>query len=210
MHMKISWHWGHLLMACTATVALVSCNGYPSATTPPTGIVRNTASGGSQIFKYTGAVQHFNVPSGVTALTIVARGGGTPSGKFPSSGPYYTGSNGGVVRATIPVQSGERLAVFVGGRGALGLNGAGGAGGFNGGGAGGQGISGSYAIDGGVGGGGASDIREGGDHLKDRVVVAGGGGGPGIGGGVLVLPGFRWTGRWQNRRTRGERLSRKS
>src|ERR1700722_1692018 len=178
--MKISWYWANVLMACAATVPLVSCDGgYQAAT--PIGVLRNAAPSGSQTFKYTGAAQYFEVPSGVTELTVVARGGGTPSGHSPSSGPYYTGSNGGLVRATIPVKSGERLAIFVGGRGALGVKGAGGAGGFNGGGAGGDGIHGSYFVDGGVGGGGASDIREGGNGLKDRVVVAGGGGGPGIG-----------------------------
>jgi hypothetical protein len=188
--MKINWHSFNILMG-GATALLVGCDGGYRASTP-VGVVQNAAPRGSQTFKYTGAAQHFTVPSGVTELTVTARGAGTPSGHFPSSGPYYTGSNGGLVQATIPVTPGERLAIFVGGHGALGISGAGGAGGFNGGGAGGDGVHGSsgYLVDGGVGGGGASDIREGGDKLKDRVVVAGGGGGPGIGAGYLFSTGF--------------------
>jgi len=53
----------------------------------PTVVLRNAAPSGSQTFKYTGAAQHFKVPTGVTELTVVARGGGTPSGHFPSQSP---------------------------------------------------------------------------------------------------------------------------
>ncbi|MGB8910425.1 MAG: glycine-rich protein [Candidatus Cybelea sp.] len=76
---------------------------------------------------------------------------------------------GGHVTATIPVQPGETLAVFVGGKGS-GITG-----GFNGGG------SSAFAsgCTRGGGGGGASDVREGGDTLADRILVAGGGGGEG-------------------------------
>jgi len=82
---------------------------------------------------------------------------------------------GGSVKATIPVTPGEKLAIFVGGYGAT-------AGGFNGGGTGGS--TGGSGGNGG-GGGGASDVRQGGDRLANRVVVAGGGGGSigGAGGG---------------------------
>jgi hypothetical protein len=66
------------------------------------------------------------------------------------------------VVAELPVVPGERLAIFVGGA----ANGA--SGGYNGGGSG-EG-SGSYASG---AGGGATDIREGGDALKDRIIVAG-------------------------------------
>jgi Glycine rich protein len=188
--MRTQRHWAKVLKACAATSLLASCSGGYQAATPATEILQNAAPSGSRTFKYTGAAQHFKVPSGVTELTVVARGGGTPSGDFPSSGPYYTGSNGGFIRATISVTSGERLDIFVGGHGDLGVEGAGGAAGFNGGGAGGDGIQdSSYFVDGGVGGGGASDIREGGDLLKDRIVVAGGGGGPGIGAGYLFSAG---------------------
>ncbi|MCP4383111.1 MAG: hypothetical protein GY798_17095, partial [Hyphomicrobiales bacterium] len=77
---------------------------------------------------------------------------------------------------------GETLSVNVGGQGEPGQSYAspgrpahqGGAGGWNGGGTGGDGYSAS-----GGGGGGATDIRQGGTDLGDRVVVAGGGGGSG-------------------------------
>ncbi|MGA8099734.1 MAG: hypothetical protein WB810_13855 [Candidatus Cybelea sp.] len=59
-------------------------------------------------FLYTGAEQNFKVPNGVTRVTVVARG---------AAGGGYPGSRGGRVFAVIPVTSGERLAIFVGGAG---------------------------------------------------------------------------------------------
>jgi hypothetical protein len=114
-------------------------------------------------FRYTGAEQSFNVPAGVTQLTIVAlgtRGAGARSG-----------AHGGRVYAVIPVTPGEQLAVFVG------AEGSGTSGGFNGGGSAGGSAYDCYCP--GYGGGGASDIRQGGDKLGDRVLVVGGGGGEG-------------------------------
>jgi len=113
-----------------------------------------------QTFMYTGQPQQFMVPSGVTSLrvdVVAARGAG------------QTGGLGGRVLATIPVTPGETLAVYVGSQGAYAI------GGFNGGGSGG-----SYTYRG-YGGGGASDVRQGGSSLHDRVLVAGGGGGEGGG-----------------------------
>ena len=78
------------------------------------------------------------------------------------------GARGGRVFAELPVISGEHLAVFVGGA----ANGT--SGGFNGGGS-----AKFYTSSGGYGGGGASDIREGGVSLHDRILVVGGGGGQG-------------------------------
>jgi hypothetical protein len=112
-----------------------------------------------QTFTYTGKPQRFTVPSNVTSLTVdvvAARGGG------------QSGGLGGRVLATIPVTSGETLAVYVGGQGTDAT------GGFNGGGNGG-----SYSA--GYGGGGASDVREGGSKLRDRILIAGAGGGEGGG-----------------------------
>jgi|SRR5580700_1073728 hypothetical protein len=132
---------------------------------------------GKETFSYTGKEQKFKVPAGVTQITVTATGGGSPTGK------WSLGANGGRVLATIPVTPGETLAVFVGGAGNLsaGSSGAGGSGGFNGGAAGAKGAYyGSYS-DGGAGGGGASDLREGGDTLANRVLVAGGAGGGGGG-----------------------------
>ena len=120
----------------------------------------------SQTFTYTGAEQTFMVPKGVIAVTVTASGA-SGSSTFARSGPSALG---GLVMATIPVTPGETLAVFVGGAGTPEGSG------YNGGGA--NGNSGTCSGSGcGGGGGGASDVRQGGDSLKNRVVVAGGGGG---------------------------------
>ena len=109
---------------------------------------------GSQTFGDTGGQQNFTVPFGVKKATITAAGA-------QGSGP---GGTGALVTATIPVTAGSALAVFVGGGGGFG------GGGYNGGGVSDDGIYGQEF------GGGASDIRQGGISLADRVVVAGGGG----------------------------------
>jgi hypothetical protein len=143
---------------------LASCGNQSANTAPP---LNGTAESlpHRKTFYYAGARQLFTVPSGVTKLKVTlvgARGGGDPN---------YEGRDirafGGRVRAIIPVTPGEKLAVFVGGQGSE-PNG-----GFNGGGTG----PGEPSCCEGYGGGGASDIRQGGDTLKDRILVAGGGGG---------------------------------
>ena len=90
---------------------------------------------GSKTFHYTAKEQSFEVPSGVTKLTLKASGASGPS--QGGSSCYFTGGNGGIVEATISVTPGETLAIFVGGEGtgdasncSAGLCG----GGFNGGG----------------------------------------------------------------------------
>ena len=110
-------------------------------------------------FDFTGAVQTYTVPLGVTSIQIEAWGAqGQNSGSS-------TGGNGGYVSGEIDVTPGDILYVYVGGQN-----------GFNGGG-----------LDGGGGGytagrgGGASDVRIGGMTFSDRVIVAGGGGGAGRG-----------------------------
>lgn len=118
-----------------------------------------------QTFDYTGNEQTFIVPAGVRRLTVSARGG--IGGGFPGFP--------GRVYAVIGVHPGETLYVFVGGSGTAGR--VGGIGGFNGGGNGGAP---AYGY-GSHGGGGASDVRRGGDKLKDRIIVAAGGGGAGEG-----------------------------
>jgi hypothetical protein len=124
-------------------------------------------------FGYTGAEQDLVVPAGVTHVTISAYGaaGGAPSSSF--SADHGIGGEGGSTTATISVTPGETLAVFVGGAG-IATSGTGGMGGFGGGGVG-------YMN--GAGGGGASDVRQGGTALANRVVVAGGGGGGASGNG---------------------------
>jgi hypothetical protein len=130
-----------------------------------------------QTFAYTGAKQTFIIPTGVTRLAVVARGG--QGGGSSPSGPSlcYPGFPGRVY-AVIRVRPGEKLYVFVGGSG-YGDH----AGGFNGGGAGGGG---QYK---GLGGGGGSDVRIGGDTLKNRVIVAAGGGGSGDASGYCEVSG---------------------
>ena len=122
---------------------------------------------GNQTFDYTGKEQTFVVPAGVKQLTVSARGGqGAGSSDPPSYGP---GGFPGRVYAVISVRPGDKLYVFVGGSGAHG--------GFNGGGS-----AGNSGFGRGTGnpGGGGSDVRTGGDALKDRILVAAGGGGAGL------------------------------
>jgi hypothetical protein len=117
------------------------------------------------MFRFTGKKQTFKVPSGVTRIRVIAVG---------ASGGGSVIAHGGRVSAVIPVIPSETLAIYVGGAGTSST------GGFNGGGAGGRTC---YSSSGcgysGYGAGGASDVREGGDALTDRIVVAGGGGGRG-------------------------------
>lgn len=123
----------------------------------------------SETFLYTGAPQAFNVPPTVTELTIEAWGaqGGDAAPTNPG-----VGGLGGYAKSTVPVLPGETLHVYVGGRGD-----SPGFGGWNGGGDAGLSTSGSTGQSG--GGGGASDVRQLGTALTNRVIVAGGGGGGG-------------------------------
>jgi hypothetical protein len=126
-------------------------------------------------FNYTGAMQTYVVPPGVTSIDVAVRGaeGGDAVGTTVGwgGGPVNVdGGDGGEVTATLSVTPGETLYLFVGGEGSMS------AGGFNGGGNTAV-CSGTEVIS--AGGGGASDIRQGGMTLADRVIVAGGGGGAG-------------------------------
>lgn len=119
---------------------------------------------------YTGAVQDFVVPTGITTVTIEAygaQGGGAVAAN---------GGKGARVIGSVAVTPGETLKVYVGGQGAGGHTRAatgnlGQGGGWNGGG---NAFSDWHQ---GWGGGGASDIRRGGAALANRVIVAAGGGG---------------------------------
>ena len=156
---------------------LAGCGGSQLPIGAPGGIsAPNKAHGKkhSQTFSYTGAEQNFMVPKRITNVTVTASGasGGLEgfTSKYQNSG---SGGLGGRITATIPVTPGETLDIFVGGAGDYGGLYAG----YNGGGEGGS----AYSCSGicGWGGGGASDVRQGGDSLADRVVVAGGGAGAG-------------------------------
>jgi Calx-beta domain/Glycine rich protein len=112
-----------------------------------------------ETFSYAGEPQSFVVPDGVTELEVVACGA---EGAGNESYEGSVGGMGGEARGTISVTPGEVLTVVVGGRGAIG--------GYNGGGSG-------HRF-----GGGASDVRQGGTGLLDRVLIGGGGGGSGFAG----------------------------
>jgi len=155
--------------------------------------------GGTITLNYTGEAQTFVVPDGVCEITVDAfgaRGGAGGIFEFFDGGAgltaeYGSGEGdvgaeqfasgfglGGRATSTLTVTPGESLTVMVGGHGRSPfIFPFGGAGGFNGGGDGGAGEG-----VGGGGGGGASDVRQGGSALSNRVVVAGGGGGGGAGG----------------------------
>jgi hypothetical protein len=116
-------------------------------------------------FRYTGDVQSWTVPAGVSSATFALSGG---SGRGYAPGYGALGGNGARVTATLPVVSGESLSIYVGGEGnyfsTVGVFGGGGTGNNRG-----------------VGGGGATDVRRG-TSLADRLLVAGGGGGAGAAG----------------------------
>lgn len=118
-------------------------------------------------FTFTGAVQTYTVPAGVTAIQIECWGaqGGTGTG---FDGVEGTGGLGGYSIGELAVTPGQVLEVYVGGAGDMF-----GPGGFNGGGQAGT----NY----GAAGGGGSDVRVTPFGFGDRVIVAGGGGGGAFG-----------------------------
>ena len=122
-------------------------------------------------FAYTGAVQTYTVPAGVTTVLVDARG--AQGGTGAPFGNVQPGGNGAQVRAILTVTPGQVLQIRVGGMGGY-TAGGGAAGGYNGGG--------NSPAAGGSGGGG-TDVRSSGGTLTDRLVVAAGGGGGGYGGG---------------------------
>ena len=122
-------------------------------------------------YTYTGAVQTFTVPAGVTSISVDAYGAsGTTGNNYTKLG------KGGRVQAELTVSPGDTLYLYVGEAphySGYSIQ----PGGWNGGGNGPN--PGSIGI--GYPGGGATDIRIGGAALTDRVIVAGGGGGQGNG-----------------------------
>lgn len=109
---------------------------------------------GSINFGFTGNVQSWTVPAGVTSITVDASGASGADGTSP-----VVGGNGGRVQATLTVSPGQVLYLYVGGQGGQS------SGGYNGGGA-----SGTRR------GGGATDIRTTLGDASTRILVAGGGG----------------------------------
>ncbi|HLY01623.1 MAG TPA: glycine-rich protein [Candidatus Cybelea sp.] len=143
---------------CAAVAVLGGCGGHASnGVMLPTGAATDTFPFHS--FYYTGKAQSFKVPAGVRELSVVTLG---------ALGYGWSVTRGARLAAIVPVTPGETLLVYVGGNGSTS------AGGFNGGADGG---------DSGYGGGGATDIRQGGSRLSNRILVAAGAGGQGGKGG---------------------------
>ncbi|NOQ74088.1 MAG: T9SS type A sorting domain-containing protein [Crocinitomix sp.] len=117
-------------------------------------------------FDYTGGVQTYTVPIGVTSIQLEAWGAQGGTGTFgeitpdPGLGGYSVGS--------LEVTPGDVLNIYVGGAGE-----SSGPGGYNGGG--------QAGTDYGAAGGGASDVRSSPYTLTDRVIVGAGGGGAAFG-----------------------------
>ncbi len=118
-------------------------------------------------FNFTGNVQEWIVPQGVTEINVDLFGARGASGSGSAGGP---GGFGAVISGTMSVEPGSTLFIAVGGQN-----------GYNGGGNPGNGNAGN--------GGGATDIRIGGVALANRVVVAAGGGGGGAEGCVTPYAG---------------------
>ena len=124
-------------------------------------------------FSYSGGMQTYTVPIGITQLYVVAKGGCGGLNSSEAGHPDRFGY-GGCIYDTLVVVPGQVINLFVGGKGTDAVTGARAAGGYNGGGNG--NFGGPFNLSGG-GGGGASDIRVGGTALSNRAIVAGGGGG---------------------------------
>jgi hypothetical protein len=151
------WSFRRATLGICAATMLAGCGGSPTAMGAYGTGVTTPAASGYRIYGFTGSKQSFKVPPSVTRVTVTAIGaGGAGSGSYSLYQP--SGGKGAMVTATIPVTPGERLAIFVAGSGMRG-------GGFNGGG--GSGYPYGYGS-----GGGASDVRQGGEKLANRVLVA--------------------------------------
>jgi hypothetical protein len=166
---KVSDFGRFALSTCVVAALLAGCGGSQPPVSAQSAMWRTVYNGNSlahqKTFHYIHSKQTFEVPAKVTEITVVARGAAGASG----SGGRAATARGGRTFAIIPVTPGEKLVVFVGGDGDVG--------GYNGGGAGGS--SGRCHCTAEYSGGGASDVRQNGDALADRVVVAAGGGGAG-------------------------------
>lgn len=131
-------------------------------------VIRNvTVMDSTTTFNYNGNMQEYKVPiNGLYKIDVWGAQGG-------STGTYALGGNGGYTSGQINLAKDSTLNIYVGGMGRFEKNKSV-AGGFNGGGASGYGTDTS-----GASGGGASDVRQNGITLNDRIIVAGGGGGAG-------------------------------
>ncbi len=134
----------------------------------------NSAISQTAMFRYTGGVQTFTVPEGVTNIHVEMAG--ASGGKsYRKTFSYGNPGLGGKLETLLKVTPGQLLDIYVGGIGYNATTASAGRGGFNGGANGGL-MKGEYA---GGGGGGATDIRASNGSLKSRLLVAGGGGASG-------------------------------
>jgi subtilisin-like proprotein convertase family protein len=164
---------GTTVITCPADITVNNDNNQCSAVVnyaPPVAPVNcNGGTPTTQTFNYTGAMQTWTVPPGVTSIHVDAYG--AQGGKNVYSVNFEQGK-GGKVTGDISVIPGSVLNIFVGGTSSNAV------GGFNGGGNG--------TLNEG-GGGGATDIRVGGLALANRILVAGGGGGGGFFGASVLF-----------------------
>ena len=139
--------------------------------------INNTATSTTSSFSYTGALQTFEVPAGVTSINADGIGA---AGGHGYSDYYGNGGKGGRLVADLNTTPSETLNIFIGERGhnsgvgnilLMTFTPSDGKGGYNGGG--------NSPTDGSGGGGGATDIRQGGINLSNRIFVVGAGGGGG-------------------------------
>jgi len=137
----------------------------PTPTTGPTASPTPVPTPTAKLFVYTGNVQTWTVPAGVTKITVDALGAAGKTAPTSTNGVLGgKGGYGGQAKGTFTVTSGQAVYVYVGASS-----------GYNGGGTGAAGNGGSA----GGSGGGASDIRLGGTALSNRILIAAGGGGGG-------------------------------
>jgi hypothetical protein len=138
--------------------------------------VFGSASGTDTCTYAAGVTDNFNVPAGITQVSITAVGGKGGNGDIFTAFGTGTGTGGfgaSVTDPTVAVTPQTQLSIAVGGNGGNGGNNSAGAAGANGGGAGGLPDSGGSR--GGAGGGGGSSVYA----STTALVVAGGGGGGG-------------------------------
>ena len=134
---------------------------YGSDTLFATSSRTNTISG-NHSFSFTGSVQTWTVPAGITSVNVDMSG--AEGGAAISNPSVNFGGKGGRVQTTLAVTPGQVLYIYVGEKPT------GAPGGWNGGGSGGPNSA---------GGGGGTDIRLGGQTLQNRILSAGAGGGAG-------------------------------
>lgn len=156
-----------ITLNCPSNITIAASNGQCSRAVTYSSPTTNAQTSTTQTFTYTGGLQTFTVPSGVTSVGIQAWGA---QGRM-NSGGNVSGRNGGYATGNLAVTPGNTLYIYVGGGGGTSTSG-----GYNGGGnAGNQVCAGAR----GGGGGGATDVRLNSTSIAARRIVAGGGGGAG-------------------------------